>query len=215
MKTHKGFFISFEKTKEGLGGSTQAQLLTENLSKLGYDVILTREPGGTRLGQELRRLLLDAKAHDTELSKATELFLFMADRAQHYKEVIKPALKEGKIVVCDRYMDSTLVYQGGARGWKNAFLWRLHHATTGSLVPDLTFVLHGTPHRERSKDDRFEGQTDAFHKLVEERMTHIATKNNGNRYVMVEGNRPIEDIGSELLHTTMVRMSMKVLPNPS
>jgi dTMP kinase len=194
MRKHNGLFITFEKTAEGLGGTTQAQLLYQNLKGADADVILTREPGGTEVGQKLRSIMLDAAI---DLSKSAELFIMMADRSQHYKEILKPALKAGKIVICDRYFDSTLVYQGGAQGWKPAFLWRLHQATTGLLIPDLTFVLHGTPHRPLSSDDRLENQGEAFHQRVQKTMLCIASKS--ERYVMIDANREISIIAENIL----------------
>jgi dTMP kinase len=193
MREHKGTFVTFEKTKEGLGGTTQSLLLYERLSNLGYDVVYTREPGGTELGEKLRSILLDPK---TELSKATELFLLMAIRAQHYKEVLKPALKDGKIVICDRFIDSTLTYQGSGQKWKIAFLWRLHHASTGSLIPNITFVLHGKPYRQRNSEDRIEAYDDSFHRRVEKGMLHIATKS--ERYKLINANKPIEELSEQI-----------------
>lgn len=162
----KGFMITFESTAEGVGKTTQARRLCEALREAGHDVLLTREPGGTDVGKQLREILLTPRAKEQELSKATELFLMFADRAQHYVEVLKPALKSGKIVVCDRFFDSTLTYQGRGRGWKTAFLYRLHQAATGGLLPDLTFVLDGTPHHENLNPDRFEREGSDFFEKV-------------------------------------------------
>ena len=206
MKTHSGFFISFEKTKEGLGGTTQANKLYDNLRGAGYEVVLTREPGGTRLGREIRKLLLDPEYNREGMSKATELFLFMADRAQHYKEVIKPALKQGKIVITDRYFDTTLAYQGSGRGWKNAFLWRLHHASTGSLLPDLTFVLDGEAYRPLSSEDRIEGEGVKFHERVERGMKHIVAKNQHDRYRLVLANTDVDTLADHIFQVVQQRM---------
>ncbi len=179
----QGVFITIEKTGEKLGGSTQAMHLSQRLAAAGHQVVLTREPGGTLLGKQFREMLL-SKA--VELSKATELFLYVADRAQHYKEVLKPALKAGKFVVSDRYFDSSLVYQGYGRGWKTAFLWRLHHAATGSLLPDLTIVLDGTPMTSYEKTDRFESLGEDFFQRVRQGMLHLTTKS--KRYVLLQAN---------------------------
>lgn len=205
MRKRKGAFITFEGTGEGVGKSTQAVQLAGRLKAEGHEVILTKEPGGTELGKQLRQLLLHS---EVELSKATELFLMMADRAQHFKEVLKPALKDGKIIICDRYLDSTLVYQGSGRGWKTAFLWRLHHACTGSLLPDLTFVLDGVPHRERFKDDRFEKLDDSFHRKVKRGMLHLASKS--DRYVLLNANVDETDLAQKILGVVRDRL----LPNP-
>jgi dTMP kinase len=214
MRSHKGLFISFEKTKEGLGGTTQAQQVAKALRRAGYEVVLTNEPGGTEFGQQIRSILLNPR---NKLSKATELFLFMADRSQHYKEVLKPALKDGKIVICDRYFDSTLVYQGAGRGWKNALLWRLHHATTGSLLPNLTVVLDGEPHINRAENnpDRIEGEGTLFFDKVRSAMLHLTTKD--ERYVVMNANVDANTLTENILGVINERKLLelvKELPKP-
>lgn len=209
MRNHKGLFITFEKTKEGLGGSTQSLLLAECLTVWGYDVVLTREPGGTELGKQLRQMLL----HGENLSKATELFLQMADRAQHYKEVLKPALRSGKIVISDRFFDSTLQYQGAGRGWKTAFLWRLHHATTGSLVPDITFVLDGKPHREVPNKDRLEGESEEFKGRIEQFMRFQAGKD--TRYAVINANQSIDAVTEDILRVIDERKLLDLVKKAS
>lgn len=208
MRNHKGLFISIEGTKEGLGKSTQARQVAKALRRDGYEVVLTREPGGTEFGQQVRSILLNP---ENKLSKATELFLFMADRAQHYKEVLKPALKEGKIVICDRYFDSTLVYQGAGRGWKNAFLWRLHHATTGSLLPNLTVVLDGESHIDRAENnpDRIEGEGTLFFEKVKNTMLHLTTKD--TRYVVVNANVEAEMLTRDILQVIHERKLLELV----
>lgn len=215
LRRHSGYFITFESTKEGLGKSTQAQHLAERLEKAGFDVVLTKEPGGTVLGKQLRKILLDKNAYEQPLSKATELFLMLADRAQHYKEVLKPSLKEGKIVISDRYVDSTLVYQGAGRGWKASLLWQLHHVSTGSLLPDLTFVLDGTPFNELDKADRFESENEKFFERVERAMRHIAYRNykrEDNRYIVIDANHSEQELADSLFKTVTERMAGKSLP---
>jgi dTMP kinase len=194
IRHHKGLLITFEKTAEGLGGTTQCHWLCENLLKAGIDTVLTRETGGTLLGQQLTKILKDPAL---DLSNATQLFLVQADRSQHYKEVLKPALKQGKVVVSDRYFDSTLVYQGSAQGWKTAFLLQLHHASTGMLIPDLTIVLDGKPHRELNTEDRWEGMGTSFHAKVKEGMLHFASKS--DRYVIIDGNQDENVIAEQVL----------------
>jgi dTMP kinase len=184
MRSHKGLFITIEKTREGLGGTTLAANLAEELRSQGYEVVLTRESGGTPLGVQIRAILKDP---NQKLSKATELFLQLADRAQHYKEVLKPGLRDGKIVISDRYFDSTLMYQGAGRGWKTALLWRLHHATTGSLLPNLTIVLDGTPFRTLDNKDRFEMDND-FQVRAEQFLRYYATKDARFAVLDVDGD---------------------------
>lgn len=200
MKKHRGLFITFEKTAEGLGGTTQALLLHKNLQKLGIQSVLTREPGGTHVGQKLREILLDPKA---QLGKATELFILMADRSQHYKEILKPTLKIGGVVISDRYFDSTLAYQGAAGGWKTAFLMRLHQATTGLLMPDLTFVLHGIPYRELNSNDSIESRGTAYHAMVKAKMLSLASES--SRYILVDANQPLEALSQQILNTVKER----------
>ena len=201
MKKHRGLFITFEKTAEGLGGTLQSLLLQKNIQKLGIEAVLTREPGGTPLGQELRKILLDPAA---QLSKATSLFLMMADRSQHYKEVLKPTLfKRGGIVISDRYFDSSLVYQGSCEGWKTAFLLQLHHAATGLLLPDLTFVLDGKPYRELSAQDSYESKGAAYHAKVKAGMLYFASKS--DRYVILNANQPKEVLAEQVLNIVKTR----------
>ena len=131
-------FISFEGI-EGSGKSTALTLLAQELERRGYDVLRTREPGGCGLGRALRPILLDASTRS--LNMRAELYLFLADRAQHVAEVIRPALEAGQIVLCDRYTDSTLAYQGYGRGLDPEKLRRINEMATGGLVPDLTLLM--------------------------------------------------------------------------
>lgn len=212
VRSYKGLFITFEGTKEGLGKTTQTRLVAEKLRALGYDVVLTREPGGTELGQQLRALLLNP---ENQLSKATELFLLLADRAQHYKEVLKPALRDGKIVISDRYFDSTLVYQGAARGWKPALLWRLHQATTGTLLPNLTVVLDGNSHINRAENspDRIEQEGTLFFDRVREAMLILSTKD--SRYEVVNANWDREKLSQYIVDVMAERGLLELVKEPA
>lgn len=189
----RGVFITIEKTGDGLGGTTQSHLLYENLKRKGQKVKLTREIGGTAIGQKLREMVLDPSL---ELSSATELFLIMADRAQHYYEVLKPYLEDGYFVISDRYYDSTLAYQGAGRGWKTELLNQLHHTSTGLLFPDLTFVLDGIPHRSRSQDDRFEKMDDSFYERVREKMLELVHSH--HRYHLLNANIPQNQLSVQI-----------------
>ena len=131
-------FVTFEGV-EGAGKSTQISLAESWLRGLGREVLTTRQPGGCGLGLELRRILLDAR--NTHLDPIAELFMYLADRAQHVAEVIRPALAAGKVVLCDRYHDSTVAYQGYGRGLNVAQLIALGELATGGLKPDVTIVL--------------------------------------------------------------------------
>ncbi|RMD78892.1 MAG: dTMP kinase, partial [Chloroflexi bacterium] len=135
---HRGLFITFEGP-EGAGKSTQARRLYERLQAAGYPVILTREPGGTRIGELIRRILIDLR--HTEMAPTTEILLFSAARAQLVSELIRPYLATGGIVVCDRYADSTFAYQGYGLGRDLEELRVITEVATGGLKPDLTFYL--------------------------------------------------------------------------
>mgnify|MGYP002711696352 FL=1 len=143
MKNKKGYFVTLEGG-EGSGKSTQLKLLEDYLDKGGYDVIYTREPGGTPISEEIRKILLGGK--NVEMSDETEALLFAAARAQHIKEKILPAIAEGKTVVCDRYVHSSLVYQGYARGL-GEFVEKVNSYALENCMPDVTIFLDITPER--------------------------------------------------------------------
>lgn len=131
-------FITFEGI-EGSGKGTAIKLVAEWLRQSGREVLLTREPGGSIIGAEIRSMLLNAK--NTEITPLAELFLYLADRAQHVKQVILPAIHAGKVVICDRFADSTIVYQGYGRGLPLHTLCTLNHIAVSAVWPDLTIVL--------------------------------------------------------------------------
>lgn len=175
-------FITFEGP-EGSGKSTQAKQLRDALDDRGYEVILTREPGGTSIGEAVREILLNP-VHDS-MKPLTELFLYEADRSQHVAEIIKPALAENKIVISDRYADASLVYQGVARDLNLETLKKLNQLATQSLEPDLTFILDVDPEKglERArlgsdnngpKGDRLEQESKSFHQKVTEAYRQLA-----------------------------------------
>lgn len=193
---NKGLFVTFESTREGLGKTTQSQLLYDRLISNNYDVILTREPGGTELGRVVRDIILNNK--DIKLSKSAELLLFMADRAQHYNEIIKPALDEGKIVLCDRYVDSTTVYQGFVGGWSKDILDDLHDISTNSLMPDVTFMFDGDSFKTLDKNDKIESRGDKYHNEVYQGYKKIIQESNDERFVLVDANGDINKINDEI-----------------
>lgn len=133
----KGLFITFEGI-DGCGKTTQLNLLKDYLISKGRDVILTREPGGKGLGEKIREILLN---YDGEVSSQSEAFLFLADRAQNIDVIVKPAIEEGKVVLCDRHIDSTIAYQGYGRGVDIERLQLLNNIATSDFKPDLTFVF--------------------------------------------------------------------------
>lgn len=149
----KGKFITFEGS-EGCGKSTQSRLLAQYLKRKGYPVVYLREPGGTELGEKIRKVLLDPKNH---IGPVCETILYMAARAQLVNKIIKPALLKGKIVICDRFLDSTLAYQGYGLGVNIDFIKKTGHAASSGIKPDLTILMDlpvekGLRHRVKSRD---------------------------------------------------------------
>ncbi|MCX7919211.1 MAG: dTMP kinase [bacterium] len=171
MKKKKGLFISLEGG-EGSGKSTQVRLLKNYLQRRGYQVIATLEPGGTVIGNQIRRILLSPS--NNTMVPLTELFLYLASRAQIVQEIIKPALYQGKIVICDRYADSSVAYQGVARKLGIEFVQQLNRIATDNLQPDITFFLDIEPKLGLARKirhsyghvDRLEKELLAFHRLV-------------------------------------------------
>ena len=158
-------FISFEGL-DGSGKSTQAELLRARLEADGVDVVATREPGGTELGERIRDLVL----HGNHVTPWAEALLYAASRAQHVEDVIRPALERGASVICDRYLDSSVVYQGVARGLGLERVFDLNLAAVGGLMPDYTFLLQIDPDdvlaRLGGKHDRLEREGEAFRALA-------------------------------------------------
>ena len=174
----QGWFISLEGV-DGSGKSTQIQTTAAWLKEQGYEVLVTREPGGTATAEKIRKLVLDA---DVPLQPRTELLLYLAARAQHVAEVIKPALAAGRIVLCDRFVDSTLVYQGIVRGLDLCRIKALNEFASEELMPALTLLLDADPalleerRRERGVTDRFEQEGLSFQKKLREGFLFLAEK---------------------------------------
>jgi dTMP kinase len=186
--------ITFEGI-EGAGKTTLALHLAEWLHAQGIPVRLTREPGGSTLGTHLRPILL----HEP-LDAWAELFLFLADRRQHTLQVILPALKQGVWVLCDRYADSTLVYQGYGRGLDIALIRRLNALATNNLTPDLT-VLIDLPVEDAlaraNAPNRFEAETQAFHERIREGYLAVA-RAEPHRYCVLDGRQSLEVLKASL-----------------
>ena len=165
----KGFFITLEGT-DGSGKSTQLKYLTRSLNELGYPVTVTREPGGCRLSEQMRDMVLSAK--NSELCDISELLIYEAARAQHVAQVIKPALEQGHIVICDRFTHSTLAYQGYARGIDISLIHQLNQTAMQGVTPDMTVMLLVDPKAsfERKggvdQEDRMELAGNDFHTAV-------------------------------------------------
>jgi len=190
-------FVTFEGI-DGSGKSTQARLLAEALSEDGREVVLTREPGGTELGERIRELLL----HAGEVTPWAEATLFAAARAQLVEAVIAPALARGADVVCDRYLDSSLAYQGIARGLGLERVLELNLNATGNVLPDRTYLLVVDPDvaagRLPETRDRIEREDEDFRARVDRAYRELAEAF-PNRITTIDGSRPPEEIGREIL----------------
>lgn len=191
-------FITFEGP-DGSGKSTQAKLLYEYLCALGKAVVLTREPGGSPLGKNIRNILLEDKS--MQVSPLAELLLFCADRAEHVSKVIRPALAEKKIVLCDRYIDSTTAYQSGGRGFDLKMIETLNNYSTAGLQPDLTIYIDiapaaGLARASKYGSDKFEAESLSFHERV--RAQYLQIVNKEPRCLTFDGEQTIEDVFAQI-----------------
>jgi dTMP kinase len=193
----EGFFITFEGI-EGSGKTTQIRLLADYLQNKGYEVLVSREPGGTPLGEKIRNLLLDPQ-YDF-MDYRTEVLLYAADRAQHVKEKIKPALGKGKIVISDRFADSNLAYQAAGRGLDYEMVYQINDWVIDSTWPDLTFILdidikeglnRARSQSSEAEGDRLEREADEFHQRVRDAYLKMAEK---ERFALVNAGESIENV---------------------
>jgi len=190
-----GLFITFEGG-EGCGKSTQSRLLYNRLKKLAVPVVLTHEPGVTDLGRKITRLL--KYSQNIAISPLAELLLFNASRAQLLEEVINPALKKGTVVVCDRFTDSTIAYQGYGRGLDLALVNGVDQSATRGLQPDLTILLDlnvetGLARKKEQKADRFQAENLAFHRRIRHGYLELA-KAEPKRWLKIDATQSKEDI---------------------
>lgn len=198
-KLKKRLFIVFEGP-EGAGKSTQARLLYKHLRNKGYDVILTREPGGTKVAEAVRKIILSPKM---KIFPMTELLLYEAARAQHIEEVIKPSLQKNKIVISDRFADASVVYQGYARGLGTKFVEKLNKLVVCGYLPDITFVLDILPEEglrriklnRKASFDRLEQENIKFHTKIREGYLNLAKKRK-NFYIINVGNKSSQQVHS-------------------
>jgi dTMP kinase len=199
-------FITFEGG-DGSGKTTQVRALESYLAGRGHACLLTREPGGTSLGERIRQVLLQVGDH--EIAPSTELFLYLADRAQHVSEIILPAINAGKLVLCDRFTDSTLAYQGYGRGIDLRLLRRLNDVADKGVRPDLTFLLdcrveQGLARTARRpvtagqpREDRFEREKIEFHEKVRAGFLELA-RAEPQRFRIVDASRSEEEIAADI-----------------
>lgn len=204
----KGLFITFEGP-DGSGKTTQMRRLVEQLTGTGgmEDVVVTREPGGTAIGNRLREMVLSPEY--TEMEDETEVLLYAASRAQHVREVILPALAAGKVVLCDRFVDASIAYQGFGLGIEPETIAAVNRFATGGLQPDRTYLLDvpAEVSRERLLQrareaggiglDRIEQREQDYHERVREGFLHIARKEQ-QRVLVIRADRPIGEIAAEI-----------------
>ncbi len=195
----RGFLISFEGS-EGSGKSTQISRVARRFEDAGYDVVVTREPGGTSIGEEVRHILMHSDKSG-KMQPETELLLFAASRAQLVREVIYPAVQDGKIVLCDRFMDSTTVYQGIARNIQSEPVHIINTFAVGEMIPDVTLVIDIAAEeglkriRLRANDlpDRMEEENIAFYQKVRNGYLMLA-KAMPERFIIVDGGLPHDEL---------------------
>lgn len=194
--TH-GLFIVFEGG-DGAGKSTQVALLRDALCREGRQVTVTRQPGGTPLGQQIRDLVL----HGEHVTPRAEALLFAADKAHHVETLIRPALQRGDVVISDRYTDSSVAYQGAGRALGAQEVHDLNMWAVEDLVPDLTVVVDITAAEGRRRrgdvHDRLESEEDTFHEAIRQHFLAMA-RGNPQRYLVVDGTQPPEQIHAEVM----------------
>jgi dTMP kinase len=215
-----GLFITLEGL-DGSGKTTQIKRLAAWLESRGVEPVITRQPGGTTTGDRIRAILLDSRS--TGLASMTEMALMFADRAQAIAEVIRPALDAGRIVVCDRFTDSTEAYQGGGRQLGSEIVLDLHRVICGNLKPDMTILLlpslNASLARARRRNTREEAQTgkdenrfeleqDGFHRRVWEKYHEIAERE-PERVVLIEGDMSIDEIHQQIVEAVSEKLLLK------
>jgi dTMP kinase len=207
-----GWFITLEGI-EGSGKTTQAAILADALRSRGNQVMVTREPGGTHAGEFIRAIFLDSSI---SLEATAELLLVLADRAQHVREKLRPALEAGQIVISDRYSDSTTAYQGYGRGFDLKLVGKLNRLASDGITPDLTIVLDCAPEtglartKARAKGaarapDRFEGEQLEFHRRVRDGFRVIA-RDEPSRVVLLDSTREPGDVSADILYVVLARL---------
>jgi dTMP kinase len=210
------YFITFEGG-EGSGKSTQIDLTAKFLSSHGVPFLVTEEPGGTLLGKRIREILLNRNTF--EIAPIAELLLFQASRYQHVETVIRPALQAGKLVLCDRFTDATVAYQGCGRGIDLERIQQLNDIASASLKPDKTFLFDvpvelglGRASRrmdlqqDRPREDRFEKETLEFHQRVRDGYLSLARKE-PERFIILDGTKDISDLHNEIRQWLQIWMA--------
>ena len=209
----RGFFVVLEGG-DGSGKSTQARLLADSLKARGLNVVLTQEPAGTPVGKLIKSIFERAHSEGAPpISAKTELFLFEAARADHVRTVIRPALAEGRVVVCDRFEDSSLAYQGYGRGLPLDEIRRLNDVATEGLHPGLVLVFDIAPesglaradHGDEKRQDSIGQESLEFHRRVREGFLEIA-RAGGDRYVVIDAGRSKDEVAAEVVRAVMAAL---------
>ncbi len=196
---NRGFFISFEGP-DGSGKTTQAKLFAEYLRAKGYDVLLTREPGGTEIAEKIRNLIMNTEY--SEETPLTEMLLFAAQRAQNVSELLRPAVENGKIVVCDRFIDSSIAYQGYGR-MLGEQVNTVNEIAVQGFMPDMTFFLDISPEAAKKrnmtteKDDRLELESEEFRKRVYNGYK-VLEQTYKDRYINIDASKNIEEVQQQI-----------------
>lgn len=204
----KGLFITFEGC-EGSGKTTVCEYIYNRLKDEGYDVIYSREPGGVDIAEQIRNVVLDVK--NTRMDARTEALLYAASRRQHLVEVIEPALAAGKIVICDRFIDSSLAYQGFARGLGIKQVYEINRFAIGDCMPDFTVYFDVNIHTglqrvsHRKKQDRLDREQLPFHEMVHEGY-RIVCETYPERIVSIDANRPLLEVETEAYNLVRERI---------
>jgi dTMP kinase len=201
-------FITFEGV-EGAGKSTQLERLRTELERLGRSTVVAREPGGTRVGERVRELLLDPSVRP--LDPHTEALLFAAARAQLVADVIRPALQRGQDVLCDRYVHSSLAYQGAARALGEEGVVAVNRWATHGLWPDLVVLLQLDPKvglDRAAGADRFEGEDPEFHEAVGRAYLELAERD-PDRFLVVDASHPVDEVAANVLAAVMSRLGSR------
>jgi dTMP kinase len=195
---------------EGTGKSTQAKKIFDYFEKQNIPSVLTKEPGGTKIGMMIRKILLSPENND--IGNKTELLLYLADRAEHFEKIIMPSLEKGMTVICDRFIDSTLVYQGKARNMGTEFINTVHEYILGDFLPDLTFVLDSSPDNclERISSDmtcgirnmsesRFDSEKLSFHEKIRKGFLELAENDKSGRFHVIDAEKNADEVFKEII----------------
>lgn len=204
----RGFFLSMEGP-DGCGKTTQANLLEQSLRQLGFDLVRTREPGGCPISEKIRQIILDTE--NAEMCGACEALLYAASRAQHVHQVIRPAVEAGKVVLSDRFVDSSVAYQGGGRAMGVDMIRQINEPAVDGMLPDATVYLaidHTTAMNRRlsaSRPDRLEMESGAFHGRVQAAYEELINRDR-QRFIVVSGDQPVEEIARQVLRQVLKRL---------